>query len=162
MQNMRNTSGCTMIPPPFLNILQYSFILGSYCMCVHSGSITNGVSIFSCYVCSVRKQRKDRVDAVLYVILSSRKQTFFHCNGFNTSQGVCLGCSGNTKDLEIRFSAVIRIELLLSLLPCLRCPSDVRAGVSSLQPHSLGASSVCRCMSLCVCICTKYYHSLQG
>lgn len=53
-------------------------------MCVRSDSITHDINIFSCYMCSVRKQRKKRVDAVLHVIASSRKQTFCHGSGFNT------------------------------------------------------------------------------
>lgn len=60
-------------------------------MCVHSDSITGDINIFSCYMDSVRKQRKEGVDAVLYVILSGRKQTFFHSNGFNTIQVVLFG-----------------------------------------------------------------------
>lgn len=77
---------------------------------------------------------------LFFVIWSGRKQTFFHCNGFGTVQVVPLGWLCNTKDLEIRFSAVIHIKLLLSLLHC----PHARTGVSSLQPRSLGASGVCR------------------
>lgn len=73
---------------------------------------------------------------MLFFIWSGRKQTFFHCNDFGTVRVILLGWLCNTKDLEIRFSAMIHIKVLLSLLHC----PDVRAGVSSLQPHSLGVS----------------------
>lgn len=109
-------------------------------MCVHCDSITNGINyLFMLYIFS--EEVKGERWSLLYVIWSSRKETFFCCNGFNTIQIVLPGWSCNTKDLEIGFSAMIHVELLLSLLPCLCCPSDLRPGVPSLQPRPLGASS---------------------
>lgn len=116
-------------------------------MCVRSDSITNHVNnLFMLHVSSEERRR-----LMLFFTLSGRKQTSFHCRGFNTSQVDLLGWSCNTKDLGITFSAMTHTELLLSLLPSVCC-LDVRAGVWSLQFGSLGASSVCRCISIPLCM----------
>ena len=147
----------------FLNFLQRSFILGSYSVCVHSVSITRDINTFSCYMCSERKRRKEGLDAVLYVILSSRKQTFYHCNAWTQFRLSCLDDVATAKTWKWGSLQWCLMSCFSpAALPALSRGAGVRAGVSSLHPPSPAASGACRCTSLCACVCTKYGRSLQS